>query len=317
MRISIGLSTIDSLKAEMLQALPHIKSSHRVEAMARGLGWSTNAAMRADLAHGTALRTVRSDAFATYLAERHLTAWPRCFVDTVLKALIRAVMDAHPELTHHGFGVYEEQRISSQERQTRYETSRAEMLSARALGEFERGWDFLESLERTKAPTRVFTSYNLKHTAERWHRHRGIEGRWERAYVSNGMLLAAAVALGLQVKRANRVSFVGFLNVSTASARDRDPERQIPPLPQPEDGQPFRVLGRSNGRCSYLPAGQTKPITLNADAHTPRNLLRLAPIDYWVTRYPPPDRRSPFNTFDAYCELFLLASKAGILEPRR
>jgi hypothetical protein len=163
-------------------------------------------------------------------------------------------------------------------------------------------------------PTRVFNSYSLKHTAERWHRHRGIEGRWERGYVSNGMLLAAAWHLGLHVRRASSSSFTGFLNVSTASVRARDNE-QKPQLPQPEQGKPFRVLGCSHGVVSYLPAGATKPVSLRPSAHTPQNLLRLAPLAYWVSLYPPPTRRAPFNTDAATAELFETAGRMPIFDP--
>ena len=100
--------------------------------------------------------------------------------------------------SHHGFGVYDEERISVAEWRTRFAAGRAEMLEPAALAEFARACEFLSRLSRTQAPTKVLTTYNLKHSAERWHRHRGIEGRWDQDYVSNGMLLAAAYHLGFQ-----------------------------------------------------------------------------------------------------------------------
>ncbi len=41
MEITFALTDIESLKRELTRLLPDIKSSHRVEAMARGLGWDT------------------------------------------------------------------------------------------------------------------------------------------------------------------------------------------------------------------------------------------------------------------------------------
>ena len=38
---------VDSMKADLAKYLPHIKSSHRVEALARALGFKTYAALRA------------------------------------------------------------------------------------------------------------------------------------------------------------------------------------------------------------------------------------------------------------------------------
>ena len=298
----------------MRRELPRVKSSHRVEALARGLGWSTNAAMRAELAEAPLPRTVQPDAFVAYLEKHDFAVKGYHFAQAVRRVQIRTVMNAHPELTRHGFGVREERRLSSDEWRRRYEAGRSEMLEVSAIGEFERALEFLAMLETTKGPTQVFSSYNLKHTAERWYEHRGIEGRWERVYVSNGMLLVAAWYLGLQVRRASPSAFTGFLNVSTASVRAKDDERR-PQLPQPEQGKPFRILGSSHGVYSYLPAGATKPVSLRPSAHTPQNLQRLAPLAYWVSLYPPRNRRAPFNTEAAYIELFQVAGRMPIFDP--
>ena len=38
MKTLISLDDVESIKRELIQILPNVKSSHRVEAMARGLG---------------------------------------------------------------------------------------------------------------------------------------------------------------------------------------------------------------------------------------------------------------------------------------
>jgi hypothetical protein len=126
-QIAINPNVIDGVKAELRQTLPYVKSSHRAEAIARGLGWSTNAAMRAELSDGTALRIAQPDVFTAYLEQHDFVVEGRHFVEAIRRAQIRAVMDAHSELTHHGFGVYDERRISQDEWQLRYETRRTEM----------------------------------------------------------------------------------------------------------------------------------------------------------------------------------------------
>jgi len=73
MRTHISLSKIDILKKELGILLPDVKSSHRVEAMARGLGWNTNAALRAELAEGPSIRMVDEARFDSYLAEHGFT----------------------------------------------------------------------------------------------------------------------------------------------------------------------------------------------------------------------------------------------------
>ncbi|HEV7264741.1 MAG TPA: hypothetical protein VGN83_07475 [Falsiroseomonas sp.] len=319
MRLTVSLPLVEAVKTELRISLPDVKSSHRVEALARGLGWATNAALRAALAVEPSDRIADPGAFHAYLAERSVAVPARALFDGILRAQVRAVMGSNDRLTRHGFGVYDEGRISVAEWRTRFAASRAEMLEPAALGEFERACEFLSRLSRTQAPTKVLSTYNLKHSAERWHRHRGIEGRWDREYVSNGMLLAAAYHLGFHVRRASPTAFTGHLNVSTTSVRTLENERK-PLLPPPEPGEPFRVLGRVHptelrARYGYLAAGEAKPVLLSPAAHTPRNLLRLAPVDWWVSRFPPRSRRAPFDTLAAMGHLFSRASEVGFFEP--
>jgi len=69
MQTRVSLANIDILKKELGLLLPDVKSSHRVEAMARGLGWNTNAALRAELSAAPSVRTVDEATFASYLAD--------------------------------------------------------------------------------------------------------------------------------------------------------------------------------------------------------------------------------------------------------
>ena len=321
MKVVATTKTVDAMKAELRRILPETKSSHRAEALARGLGWATNAAMRGALAHGRTERLLDPTAFENFFDVRGLDNPRRAILDAVLRAQVRAVMSAYVQLTHHGFGIFQRGVLSPAERLVQYIEQREEMLSVPALEEFGRACEFLAGLDRTSAPTRSFSSYNLKHSAERWHRHRGIEGRWNREYVSNGMLLAAAYHLGFQVKRASRDAFTGYLNVSTVSVRALD-EMRKPPLPQPGAGEPFLVLGTApsgarNIHYCYARAGDTKMTRLRPAEHTQKNLLRLAPADYWISRFPPADRRSTFDKWSAVGELFGLAAKAGVIDPDR
>lgn len=73
MDISVTTDTITSIKRELLQLLPGVKSSHRVEAMARGLGWKSNAALRADLMKRGKVVTVNDMAFIKYLSDHGFT----------------------------------------------------------------------------------------------------------------------------------------------------------------------------------------------------------------------------------------------------
>ena len=77
MKVLCSQADIDAIKAELAALLPKIKSSHRVEALARGLGWNTNAALRADLTAGRMERMVDDVAFNDYLEQHDISVTRR------------------------------------------------------------------------------------------------------------------------------------------------------------------------------------------------------------------------------------------------
>jgi len=314
-KISVTREALEAIKADLRRTLPEVKSSHRAEAIARGLGCRTNAGMLAALANGRAECVPNPDAFITFLAERgHAAVDGRALVRAALRVPIRSVMAAHEELTYFGFGVYDYDHpsLSVDEWPRGYGAQREEMLNDHPVDQFERACEYLSQLEVTGTFNRRHTSYNLKHAAERFHRRRGIQGGPDRVCVSNGMLLVAAHHLGLRVRRTHRNSFTGQLNVSWDSVRNLDS-----PLPQPEDGQPFSVLGCDDEEMRYffLPAGSKKVVSLRPRAFSPANLLRLAPLDYWVGLFPPRNRQAPFDTREAMVSLMIRAGDAGYFNP--
>jgi hypothetical protein len=93
MKLTITISDVEHMKADLRVALPDVKSSHRVEALARGLGWSTNAAMRSELATGPGVAGAADDAFLEYLREHSFEAPRGCMTRTLAKSGIRRAMD--------------------------------------------------------------------------------------------------------------------------------------------------------------------------------------------------------------------------------
>jgi hypothetical protein len=77
METRVSLAELSSIKAELLRLLPHVKSSHRIEALARGLGWNTYAAMRLDLAQGARNRKVDEERFTDYLHTHGFAGIPK------------------------------------------------------------------------------------------------------------------------------------------------------------------------------------------------------------------------------------------------
>jgi hypothetical protein len=102
---------------------------------------------------------------------------------TDARAAIVDVMERHPDLTDQGF-----------ERPGRrgFDHHRADMLHPFAVKQFEYARAWLSAVPKRSAPNRDYGhSYGLKHVVE----------KWAGSYVSNGMLIAAALHLGLPIAR--------------------------------------------------------------------------------------------------------------------
>lgn len=68
-------------------------------------------------------------------------------------------------------------------------------------------------------------------------------------------------------------------------APEPEPDIEEPDLPEPQpvtqDAALYQVLGFDAGTYFYLPAGTRQVVALTASGHTAKNLLQLAPMDYW------------------------------------
>lgn len=204
MQAQISLSEIEALKKELGILLPGVKPSQRAEAMARGLGWNTNAALRAELEAGASLRRVDEWRFRTYLNEHG-------FPDTEFGVLsesvvrvclphereaIRATMAREPDLSLAGFP-YVDPRRPPAEWKTQWAEWRAAMLTADAVGQFVRAKEFLAQASRSEKPVRRISSYGYKHQAEKMQEERSAPNQ----YIANGMFIAAALDLGFEIRR--------------------------------------------------------------------------------------------------------------------
>ena len=69
MKITVTAAMLKNAKAVLRDALPSAGASNRVEALARGLGYRTYAAMLADVGTGAIEREVQPDAFQAYLSK--------------------------------------------------------------------------------------------------------------------------------------------------------------------------------------------------------------------------------------------------------
>ncbi|PYF01813.1 hypothetical protein BJ122_11736 [Rhodopseudomonas faecalis] len=211
MKLSIGISDVEAMKADLRAVLPDVKSSHRTEAFARGLGWRTNAAMRVELASGPVSVAPDDDAFFGYLSEHSFEAPNGCLTRILAKSGIRHAMALEPTLTHFGYGIFRDRSQSPEVRKAKFAENRAAMLEEYAVEEFIRAVDYLSRFGKRKTINRNSNSYGLKHQAE----------RFAKGYVANGMLIAAGLALGYTVRPTDPGSPNAFFNITSKPAGKR------------------------------------------------------------------------------------------------
>lgn len=205
MKSTITLTDIEHMKDALRASLPDIKSSHRVEALARGLGWATNASMRATLTSAPLEISPDEGAFLEYLRQHSFEAPSSTLARAFALAGVRRAMDLEPELSGFGYRVPRDRSGTAEEAETRFLASRAEMLSQHSVDEFIRAAEFLSKFGRRKSVNRKRTSYGLKHDAER------AAGD----YVANGMMIAAALAMGFSAERTHSGSPNAHFNISS------------------------------------------------------------------------------------------------------
>lgn len=222
MNLSITLDDLDPLKGHLFALIPQAQSSHRTEALARGLGFGNNAAMRASLAETPADCEVDNRAFVNFLKSRDVANVPwdtlsEAVVRTKLadqRAAIAAVMEQQSELSSRGFRTWNGRR-TQKENADDFHADREEMLKPSSVAEFMRAVAYLQTKEKSRTVSRKNTSYGYKHQAERFHEDRapGVSH-----YVSNGLLIVAALHLGFTVKRDGN-SPNAFINIASPPAR--------------------------------------------------------------------------------------------------
>jgi hypothetical protein len=217
MNLSIHPSHIEPLKSELRVLAPHVKASHRIEAMARGFGFGSHAALLSAIADGTVSCSLDDRAFATFLRERGGKDLP---YDTLSEAVVRvrlpeqraaieAVMAREPGICANGYRTHDPRR-SPQDNVAAFNASRHDLLRSAFVKQFVRAIEYLHTQEKSNTVSRKRTSYGYKHAAEDFHRAAASHAD---PYVANGVLIAAAIHLGFTVKR-DGASPNAFINIA-------------------------------------------------------------------------------------------------------
>lgn len=257
--------TVAALKGDLARTLPAIKSSHRTEALARAMGFATNAALRAAFAdHKVSSIALDATAFFCFLASRACPVDTRALYRAAARVAIREVMDREPFLTAWGYRIGRPQRKddgryeTEAERQARFQDNRSEMLSDGCADEFLRALVLVQLLKPIKSINPRAGSYGLKHRAEKLASFCPDGSALGPHYVSNGMLIAAAVHVGYRYKTyADELGYTSInvaFNMSQTSIDDvlatHDPSRLTSDRHQRALRRSARLMSSSSGHPS-------------------------------------------------------------------
>jgi hypothetical protein len=226
--ISVTASAVDTIKLSLTRALPEVKSSHRCEALARGLGYRTYASLKAETGAGRKA-VVDSTAFTAYLVQHDFHGPGAALYRAVAQAALQQVAERFPTLTAGGFGIGEWQRDDTAAgRRKRFDDDRAELVSEHAVEPFLASLAFVSRVERTKTIRPATNSYWLKHIAENYGSTYPDGEKLGPVYVPNGLLIAAAIHAGFDVKPHKddfgRETLNAGFNMGKASLYDLDCE---------------------------------------------------------------------------------------------
>ncbi len=197
---------IDSMKNDLTKYFPDIKSSHRVEALARALGFKTYAALRArDLFSFPIDTELNWSAFNDYLKEKGFSPTAKPLYLAAGRATIRLIMETkalEPNLTREGIGINTEHHKGETAREyaERFHRARIDMLLDSSVEEFLRSYNLVSRIPHTRTITTKRGAYGLKHIAEKVNFSYPDGEKSPAAYVCTGSLICAALHAGFYYK---------------------------------------------------------------------------------------------------------------------
>lgn len=205
--ILVSADQLDTIKAELTRKLSDVKSSHRCEAIARGLGFRTYATALNAVRSSTPRKIqVRGDLFSAYLAEHGFEVSPQQFYQVATKVALRDVAAQVPNLTVWGIGAGRPQRKDDGSWETfrdmnaKFRQHREELVSDYQVNAFLASLALLKRITPTKTIRQNTGSYWLKHIAENYNCTYPEGDELGPTYVPSGILIATALHLGFKMK---------------------------------------------------------------------------------------------------------------------
>lgn len=207
LKIMLTPASLAGIKASLTRTLGYVKSSHRCEAIARGLGLRTYATALA-MACSADQISVQADGrqFRIYLLEHGFDVPHQVFYRAVAHVALADVVRRIPKLAKHGIGIGRPRQIdrttweSDEELKARFDEERAFLLSDAAIEPFLQSLAFLARVPATKTIRPDTSSYRLKHIVEEYACTYPEGGTLGPQYVMTGAFVAAAVHAGFVFK---------------------------------------------------------------------------------------------------------------------
>ncbi|MBC8793328.1 MAG: hypothetical protein C6Y20_17145 [Tagaea sp. CACIAM 22H2] len=219
--VAIAPSDLAQIKADLTRSLPNVKSSHRCEGLARGLGFGTYASLLEAVRRTVKVSvTANGQSFCAYLAEHDFNVKPQPFYFAVARIAIKAALEREPMLTRAGIGIGGRKFIGYGKRETwqeynaRVEEWRAELFNDRAIEEFLGALAFLARVTKTRTIRPDTNSYRLKHFAEEYSCSYPEGDFLGPRYIPNGSFIAAAICAGFEHKTYAEANGTYSLNVN-------------------------------------------------------------------------------------------------------
>jgi len=205
--VSLTSASLDAVKGDLRRVLPWVKSAHRCEAVARGLGFHTYAALlSATRLTDLVVTTAQGARFCAYLLEHGFDVPPIPFYRAIARVAIQAVLDQTRMLTPDGIGFGRPQRKgdgkweSPEEHYARMMEMRTELLNDESVEEFLLSLALIGRFVPTRTIRPGTGSYRLKHIAENYACNYPEGDELGPRYVANGSLIAAAIHAGFKYK---------------------------------------------------------------------------------------------------------------------
>jgi hypothetical protein len=220
--IAITSHSIEAIKLYLWNELKWVKSSHRLEAVARGLDFGTYASMlHCARSSSHEAKLTDGEQFVSYLCEHGFDVEAIHLYRAVARAAVSSVLAKVPRLSIRGYGVGEPQwdfdkkcRQTPGEQHQEFMIARDELLSKDGLDEFLLAFALVRDIPATKTIRSNAGSYRLKHIAERVPYVCSDGTVLGPRYVSNGALIAAALHAGFKMKTYIDQIGCDYINVS-------------------------------------------------------------------------------------------------------